>query len=81
MADILLINLTSAEGGALYSVTHNFCARNLKLAHAMTYASIQGRSCLGSFAFWETSHCKFIRRHLVMGLSRATKIELVWIAD
>ena len=48
------INLTCAEGGAFYSVTHKFCARNLRLAYAMAYASIQGRSCLGRVALWDT---------------------------
>ena len=79
--DSKLINLTCTEGGSSYSMTHNFCARNMRLAYAMTYASIQGRSCLGSVALWDTSHCKFTRRHLVMGLSRATQADLVWIAD
>ena len=75
------IKLVCVEGGQAFTVTHAFCARNLRLAYAMTYASIQGRSCLGSVALWDTQHPRFCRRHLVMGMSRAVSADLVWIAD
>ena len=52
--DANMIDLMCAEGGGSYRVGHNFCARNLRLAYAMTYASIQGRNCLGSVALWDT---------------------------
>ena len=77
--DANTISLTCAEGGQLYSVTHAFCQRNLRLAYAMTYASVQGRTCLGSVALFDTTHPKFTRRHLVMGLSRATAADRVWL--
>ena len=63
------IKLCCQEGGDLYTVTHVFCRRNLRLAYAMTYASIQARTCLGSVALWDSKHSKLSRRHLVMGLS------------
>ena len=75
------IRLTCVEGGDEYCVSHGFCARNLRLAYAITYASIQGRSCTGSVALWDTKHRRFSRRHPVMGLSRATAARLVWLAD
>ena len=75
------VKLVCVEGGQAYNVTHAFCARNLRLAYAMTYASIQGRSCQGSVALWDTHHPKFSRRHLVMGMSRATSADLVWLGD
>ena len=75
------IRLTCVEGGDEYCVTHGFCARNLRLAYAMSYASMQGRSCAGTVALWDTKHGRLSRRHLVMGLSRATAEGLVWQAD
>ena len=73
------VKLCCQEGGQHYTVTYDFCRRNLRLAYAMTYASIQARTCLGSVALWDTKHADFSRRHHVMGLSRAK--ESVWIAD
>ena len=77
--DSNMIDMVCVEGGASYRVSVNFCARNLRLAYAMTYASIQGRSCQGTVALWDTKHPRFTRRHLVMGLSRATAAERVWV--
>ena len=74
------VKLVCVEGGQAYNVSHVFCGRHLRLSYAMTYASIQGRSCQGSVALWDTDHPKFSRRHLVMGLSRATAAEKVWLA-
>ena len=75
------VKLICAEGGESYTVPLVFCGRHLRLAYAMTYASIQGRSCRGTVALWDTRHPRFTRRHLVMGLSRATAADLIWLTD
>ena len=66
---------------AINAVTRGFVHINCRLAYSMTYASIQGRSCPGSVALWDTRHPTFTRRHLVMGLSRSTSSDLVWLGD
>ena len=75
------VELKCSEGGVTYSVTHEFCRKNLRLAYAMTYASIQARTCHGTVALGDTKHPRFSRRHLVMGMSRATRASHVWLAD
>ena len=75
------ITLQCIEAGREYDLTHGFVQRNCRLAYAMTYASIQGRSCPNSVALWDTQHPKFTRRHLVMALSRSTSSDLVWLGD
>ena len=75
------IKVRCIEGGECYNVSANFLARNLRLAHALTYASVQGRSCKGSVALFDTNHQRFTRRHLVMGLSRCRSAGEVWLAD
>ena len=79
--DSKLSNSPCDEEGSSYSVSHNLCARHIRSAYALTYASIQGRICLGSVALWDTHHARFTRIHIVMGLSRATSADLVWTAD
>ena len=73
------IEVVCQEGGQKYTVTYEFCRRSLRLAYAMTYASIQARTCQGTVALWDTKHSKFSRRHLVMGLSRAKTTKDVWV--
>ena len=75
------VELKCAEGGAIYNITHEFCRKNLRLAYAMTYASIQARTCHGTVALWDTKHPRFSRRHLIVGMSRCTRASHVWLAD
>ena len=75
------VELKCSEGGAIYSITHEFCRKNLRLGYAMTYASIQARTCTGTVDLWDTKHPRFSRRHLVMGMSRCTRASYVWLAD
>ncbi|MDA8584458.1 hypothetical protein N9L68_09475 [bacterium] len=75
------VELKCSEGGATYSITHDFCRRDLRLGYAMTYASIQARTYPGAIALWDTQQPKSSRRHLVIGMYRATRASYVWLAD
>ena len=75
------IELVCVEGGQTHRVTLAFCQLNLRLAFFMTYASVQGRTVVGTLALHDTKHHHFSRRHLVMGLTRATAVDLVWLMD
>ena len=76
-----MIDLVCTEGCQSHRVTIAFCQRNLRLAYALTYAAVQGRTCTTSVALHDTKHHRFTRRHLVMGLGRATAAELVWLVE
>ncbi len=75
------VHLRCAEGGQEYAVSHLWAQANLRLGYAVCYASIQSRTCHGTVALWDTKHPMYSRRHLVMGLSRSTALERVWLAD
>ena len=65
----------------MHGASHVFAQRSLRLGYSMAYASVQGRTMMGSVALWDTNHAKFTRIHLVMSFSRATSAELVWLGD
>ena len=75
------VELKCSEGGVTYTITHEFCRRKLRLRYAMTYASIQARTCRGTVQLLDWASPRFSRRHLVMGLSRATSIERIWLGE
>ena len=75
------VELKCSEGGVSYSITHEFCRMNLRLGYAMTYASVKARTRTGTGALWDTKHPRFSRKHLVMGVSRATGASYVCLAD
>ena len=57
----------------------DWCRENLRHGCALTYASIQARTCRGTVQLLDWNSKRFTRRHLVMGLSRATSIDKVWL--
>ena len=75
------VELKCSEGGVAYSVTHEFCRKDLRLGYAMTYASIQAKTYPGAVALRDTKHPRFPRRHLVMGMYRGTRAPYVWLAN
>ncbi len=64
-----------------YEVPLGRAQENLKHGAALTYASIQARTCHGTVQLLDWSSRRFTRRHLVMGLSRATAIDRVWLGE
>ena len=46
-------------------------------AAALTTIQVQGRTLQGTVCLHEWSHSRFSRRHAIVGLSRATSMELV----
>ena len=46
-------------------------------AAALTTTQVQGRTLQGTVCLHEWSHPRFSRRHAIVGLSRATSMELV----
>ena len=52
-------------------------AELFRSAAALTIIQTQGRTLQGSVCVHEWSHPRFTRRHAVVGLSRATSIDLV----
>ena len=74
------VTLQCTEGGREHRVTREWLAINTRPGWAVTYASIQARTCHGTVALHDATSAKFSRRHLVMGLSRATAAHKAWIA-
>ena len=71
--------LQCCEGGETYSVPRSWAEHNLRHGSCITYAAIQARTCHGTVQLLDWSSRRFTRRHLVMGLSRATAIGQVWL--
>ena len=75
------LHLRCTEGGAEYSVPVDWAQQNLRYGAAICYAAIQGRTCHGTVALWSWGSKRMTRRHLVLGLSRATSIDKVWLGE
>ena len=52
-------------------------AELFRSAAALTTIQVQGRTLQGTVCLHEWSHSRFSRRHAIVGLSRATSMELV----
>ena len=59
------------------ALTHKQAARQLRLTSALTYASCQGLTLHGRLRLWDTCSSHFDRKHLFVGLSRATAASFV----
>ena len=57
------------EGGI--ELSHEHAVEMLRLLHAMTYASVQGRETDGSLCLHDTGSVNFSHKHLYVSLSRA----------
>ena len=68
--------LLSCEGGEI-PLTPAEVVRDLRLSHAITYHSSQGSTLKGRIRLWDADHPRFTRRHLYVGISRATDAALV----
>ena len=77
MYTVELINEDSIllEGGI--QLSKEDAVKMLRLSHAMTYASVQGRETDGSLCLHDTGNRHFTLRTLYVALSRARKAELV----
>ena len=64
------------EGGIKLPL--KFVARNMRLVHALTIQSSQGRTLPGPVEII-SSHKRFTRKHLMICLSRATEARLVQV--
>jgi hypothetical protein len=53
----------------------------LRLSYAQTYASCQGTEFSGPLRLWDVTHKFFSRRHLFVGLSRATLGAFIGLRD
>ena len=73
------LQLECQEGGQEYEVPRAWAQENLRHGCCITYAAIQARTCRGTVQLLDWDSRRFTRRHLVMGLSRATSIEKVWL--
>ena len=75
------VQLRCQEGGQDYEVPLEWAQENMRHGCCLTYASIQARTCQGTVQLLDWSSRRFTRRHLTMGLSRATSIDLVWLGE
>ena len=74
------LELECTESAQRYTVPQNW--GSLRHAASMCYAAVQGRSCTNqTVVLWDTTSKRFTRRHLVMGLSRASSVHDVWIGE
>ena len=64
-------SLVHFEGGI--SLTKEDTVQMMRLAHAMTYASVQGRETEGTLALHDCTSPHFTHKHLYVALSRAKK--------
>ena len=62
-------SLVHFEGGI--SLTKEDTVQMMRLAHAMTYASVQGRETEGTLALHDCNSPHFTHKHLYVALSRA----------
>lgn len=63
------------EGGI--SLSKEECVQLMRLSHAMTYASVQGRETEGSLCLYDTTSAYSTFKHLYVALSRAKRAENV----
>ena len=57
--------------GEPFALSHDQCALQMRLQHALCYYSTQGRTLLdGRIRLVDTDHIHFTKRHLIVGLSR-----------
>ena len=75
------MRLPCQEGGQTYEVPLDWARENLRQGCCMCYAAIQARTCRGTVQLLDWDSRRFTRRHLVMGLSRATALEHVWLGE
>ena len=75
------LTLRCEETGQEYEVPLAWAAENLRHGAAVCYAAIQGKTCRGTVALWCMQSRRMTRRHLILGLSRATAITKVWLGD
>ena len=67
------------EGGI--ELSREDTVQMLRLSHAMTYASVQGRETDGSLCLHCTGKAHMTLRHLYVALSRARKAALVRVSS
>ena len=58
-------------------LSHGDTVQMLRLPHAMTYASVQGRETNGSLCLYDTANPHMTLKHMYVALSRAKKAALV----
>ena len=75
------LQLQCQEGGEAYEVPLDWCQENLRHGAAICYAAIQARTIHGTYQLLDWQSPRITRRHLVMGLSRPTSIDKVWLGD
>jgi hypothetical protein len=70
--DVRIILKYMDVGGEI-TVDAKTIERFLRLSHAMVYAQVQGRTFRKALVrLWDTDHRHCTRRHLLVGVSRAT---------
>ena len=70
------VTLRDTELDIIFAVQHCELA-HCRLGYALTYASVQGRSIDVRMRLCDVTHPRFTRKHLSMGLSRATSAALI----
>ena len=63
-----------AKNAEPFTLTHDDCALQMRLQHALCYYSTQGRTLIdGRIRLMDTDHAFFTKRHLIVGLSRTRR--------
>ena len=75
------LQLQCQEGGQTYEVPLEWVRENLRHGCCICYAAIQSRTIHSTVCLLDWTSRRFTRRHLLMGLSRATSIEKVWLGE
>ena len=75
------LRLQCQEGGQTYEVPLEWVRENLRHGCCICYAAIQSRTIHSTVCLLDWTSRRFTRRHLLMGLSRATSIERIWLGE
>ena len=73
------INDKDEEVSATFMMSEQDLAKTMRLTHAFTYYSSQARTIRGDIRLCDTDHRHFTLRHLIVGLGRAPRGDVVQV--
>ena len=77
--EMACINDKDEKVSETFMMSDEDLARNMRLTHAFTYFSSQARTIRGELRLCDTDHRHFSLRHLIVGLGRAPRGDIVQV--
>ena len=75
--DMVCVNDKNERVSETFMMSEEDLARTMRLTHAFTYYSSQARTIMGELRLCDTDHRHFTLRHLIVGLGRAPRGDIV----